>query len=123
MTGAFYDNLAKTGLRLLTAFGKDLVITRVVNGAYNTATGALASTTTNHTVKGQAFDYEDRHIASSGGLIASGDRMVLVSPVGMSFVPDATTDSITLSGVEWKIVRVKKPVDEAVLYELQVRRG
>lgn len=123
MTGALYVNLAKTGNRMLTTFGKDLVITRVVNGAYDPSTGAVSSATTNHTVKGQAFDYEDRHIAASGGLIASGDRMVLVSPIGLSFVPDATTDSITLSGVLWKIVRVKKPVDEEVIYELQVRRG
>ena len=122
MTGAFYDNIAKTGNTLLARYGKDVTITRVVNGSYDVATGEQSSTTTTATVKGQVFEYSDRRIGSSGGLILDGDRKLLVSAVGLSFLPNPNTDSVTIGSDKWKIVRVSKPVDEDVIYELQVRR-
>ena len=122
MTGTFYDNLAKTGNTLLAKYGKDVVITRVVNGSYDVATGDQASTTTTTTIKGQIFEYSDRRIGASGGLILDGDRKLLVSAVGLSFTPNPNTDSVTIGSEKWKIVRVSKPVDEEVVYELQVRR-
>lgn len=122
MTGAFYGNLAKTGKRLLSQYGKDLVITRVVNGSYDPVTSAVASTTTTHTVKGQVFDYTDSRIATSGGLVVAGDRRVIISAVDISFEPNPSTDSVTIGSTKWSIVRVSKPVDEDVIYDMQVRR-
>lgn len=122
MTGTFYDNLAKTGNALLAKYGKDVAITRVVNGSYDVTTGDQVSTTSTVTVKGQVFEYSDRRISASGGLILDGDRKLLVSAVGLSFIPSPNTDSVTIGTEKWKIVRVSKPVDEDVIYELQVRR-
>lgn len=121
MTAALYKSLSKTANSLLTIYGKDITITRTVNGAYDTATGNVSNTVTTHTVKGQLFQYKDMTIAMSGGLIKQGDRYIILDASRLTFTPDPNTDEVTVDGVRWAIVAVKKPVDEQVIYELQVR--
>lgn len=117
----FYDRAANTAKRLLTSYGKDITVTRQVNSGYDPSTGVAGSTST-FTVKGQSFDYSDYRVATSNGLIKTGDRKVLIAAKDLAFTPDATTDQLTVNGVVWSIVKVNKVVDEQVLFEIQVRR-
>jgi len=120
--GGFYDRMASTGKSLLTRYGKDFLVSRVVNGAYSTASGSIAQTVSSYTVKGQVFDFSAFQVAQSGGLILSTDKGLLISLKGLAVPIDPTTDSVNLNGALWKIERVIKPVDEQVIATLQLRK-
>lgn len=124
MTAALYSRLATTAKKLLTSYGKStIVLARQTGTTYNTTSGAVTGTTTNYPVAAQVFDYSDERIGRSGGLIRVGDRRVLIAAVDLSFDPDPTTDRLVIGGVSWSIVKVGKPVDEQVLYDIQIRRA
>ena len=119
----FYDSMADTAQDLLSDYGKDLVLTRIVPGAYNPTTGIPgAPTPTTYTVKALVTNFNDYRVANSGGLIKTGDRRIFVAAKNLPIFPDPATDSVTLDGVTWKVVNATKPVDAQVIYELQVRR-
>lgn len=120
--GGFYDRMAATAKRLLTNYGKDYVINRVVNGAYNPATGTMGQTSSSFTVKGRVFDYNDFQISQSGGLIKAGDRYLMAAEIDLSFIPDPTTDRVTLDDGVWSVLRLYRPVDEKVFVRLHFRR-
>lgn len=120
--GGFYDRMAATAKRLLTNYGKDYVINRVVNGAYNPATGTMGQTSSSFTVKGRVFDYNDSQISQSGGLVKSGDRYLMAAEIDLSFIPDPTTDRVTLDDGVWSVLRLYRPVDEKVFVRLHFRR-
>lgn len=123
MTNPLFDNMADTALRMLTDYGHDITLTRVTPGTYDPNTGTQgAATTTAYTAKGIVLNFSDYRVSNSGGLIKTGDRKLLVAARGLAIFPDPTTDTATLSGVTWKIENAIQPVNEVVIYELQVRR-
>ncbi len=120
---SIFDDLQGIATDLLSNFGKSATYKRVVNGAYDPATGTNSTTTTSVSLNVFAENYSDFQVAQSGGLILARDRKVTISGGALSFEPDPTTDLLTLDGRDYRVVRAFKPVGEDVIHELQVREA
>ncbi len=124
MTAKFYNDL-RDGVveELLTEFGKDYVLQQEGSAAvFDEPTGFITTpgTPTNHTVTGVLTSYNQREI--NGTSILATDFKLLLSPSGMTVVPD--TSMKIVDGIdEFTIIHVKplRPGGVDVLYELQVR--
>lgn len=120
-----YANSSATAQKLLANFGQDVTITTVTVGVYNTATQTTATTETPYTAKAVLLDYTRNDAgAMTVGNIEVNDKKLLVSPVGLTVLPNAN-DRATIDGEVWNIVNVKviKPASITVLYELQIRKS
>jgi len=123
MTDPLYDDLAAVATDLIGQYGKAATYKRVVNGAYDTATGGLTKTTTSVSVTVFAYEYSDREVMASGGRILKRDRKCLIAGPSLSFEPDPTTDTLTIDGVEFALIYADKPVGEDVMHTLQIREA
>ena len=117
--------LSKNVLQLINSFGRVVTLTKPVYGAYNPATGTVASTTnTAYTVKCFFADFNLSEINNDN--IYLGDRKAYLPAVDTSGValplPDAE-DTITGVGDGVKIVRVQElwSSDTRICYICQVR--
>lgn len=120
---AFYDNMAAVAKKLLSQYGRDVTLVRTVPGAYNPSTGvAGAPDVQTYTTSGLIVDYTNYNLAMAGGLIKAGDRRLYLSATGLPGLPDPLTDAVTIDGTTWSIERATEPVNEQVIYDLQVRR-
>lgn len=120
-----YSKSLATAQKLLSSFGQDVTVKRIITGTYDTATGSVSNTETTYTAKAVLLDYK-RLDAGNGlaGLIQINDKKLLVSPVGLTVAPDAN-DLVTINSEVWNVVNVKaiKPASIVVLYELQIRKS
>lgn len=113
LRGAAKAALAVEGL------GAAVTLTRTTN-VYDPATGTNTPTTTTYAGRGAAEKYSDGLV--DGTLIKAGDRKVLVQLTDTSITP-ATTDRLTIGGVQYTIVKVD-PINAgatAVAYQIQAR--
>lgn len=119
---SFYDELAATAEELLAEFGAAATLSRSTPGAYDPATGTDTPATTTTQCRAAVFDYATRLV--DGTLVRQGDRQAFVSVLGLTFEPQPS-DTMLWGGVTYTVVRVTQtaPSGQAVLYELQVRRG
>lgn len=117
----FYDEVAEVADELLAEFGQPCVLISTVNGDYDPSTGGGSVTTTTQPVTAAIFDYPQRFI--DGTMIRTGDKKVLVSPVGMTGAKpgDVLTDA---AGAAFSVVDAKAvaPAGITVLWILQVRK-
>ena len=110
---------------LLIEFGQPVTIRTVTTGAYDPATGSVSSSSADVIGNGAVFDFV-LHLSGTsfvaGTLIASGDKQLLLSPVGIT--PPQPGSLVIIGGVTWKIeaVKVTGPAGIAVLYELLLRK-
>lgn len=120
---SIFDDLQGIATDLLANFGKTATYKRVVNGAYDPATGSNPTTETSLSIKVFDENYSDFQITQSGGLILGRDRKVTISGGALSFEPNPTTDLLIIDGVTYRVVRAFKPVGQDVIHELQVREA
>ncbi len=115
----FYEDLAETASELIEEFGTDLVLTHVVSGAYDPATGDVTNTETTHTGFGAAFDYESRDV--DGTKIKVGDQRILIAVAGMA-EPEAD-DRVAINGKTFTVVlsRTLAPAGVPVVFDVQAR--
>lgn len=118
---AFYDEMAEVADEMLAEFGQGCTLSSVTIGDYDPATGGASTTATSQTVTGAIFDYPQRFI--DGTLILTGDKRVLVSPIGVTGAPKPG-DTLTAGGIDYRVVDAKAtaPAGIAVLWTLQVRK-
>jgi hypothetical protein len=113
---------ALTADRLIDAKGQAVTLTRRTSGAYNTATGAAAITTTTQTGKGVILPFATGLRKIAGTNIPATECQCLLSAVGITApeVDDTLTDA---AGTVWSIVEVTTlaPAGEALLHDLTVR--
>lgn len=123
-----YDAILDKADTLLVNFGQTMTLVEVDQGTYNPDTGGHSgASTTNHSVTGVILEYSARaggNRLADGSLIEETDRKVLISPKGMTVVPQAGRHRLTVGSDTYEIVRVKQlsPAGTNVLYELQVRK-
>lgn len=111
-----YSRLASTAVRLLQEYGRELVFTRDVEGSYNPATGAHATTSTEYTKYAAAFDYRAFEVT---GAVEVGDKRLICEEHAYEI-----GDTVSIDSVSYRVMDVmkKSPADTAVYYELRVRR-
>lgn len=122
---SFYGDLAVTADELLGEFGQPVTIRRQTAGGYDPDTGGASITTSDESGKGAVFDFglhQSGSAFTAGSMIQSGDKQLLLSPVGMT--APAPGDLAVIGGETWSIVSVKStaPAGIAVLFECQLRK-
>lgn len=122
---AFYDRQSATAQRLLAQFGQPVTITRVTGGTEDPLTGDVTGQTTeSYTPNGVLLNYSVKEAGDSraaGNEIRTSDRKLLLAPFD---VDPVVTDSVTVDGSEWTIIRIKplRPAGQTLLHEIQVRK-
>jgi len=117
-----YADVAAEAACSIAEAGTTLTIKRDIAGVPDPITGlTTGESIESYPVTGVKLRYKNTDI--DGTLVKSGDLRVLLSVEGLTIVP-VSTDTITISGIDWKIIDVKplEPSDITVLYELQVRK-
>ena len=111
--------LKKAASASLKKLGGDVTIKRQTDGIYDAASGTYFSNESSVTVKGALSNVSMNQV---GGLIESQDRVLKISAGDITFVP-TTKDSVIVSNIEFKIIRVS--IDEQnnipISYDLLLR--
>lgn len=122
---AFYDRQAATAQRLLAQFGQPVTVSRVTGGTEDPLTGDMTGQNTeSYTPNGVLLNYSGREAGEArdaGNEIRTSDRKLLLAPFD---VDPVVTDSVTVDGSEWTIIRIKtlRPAGQTLLHEIQVRK-
>lgn len=122
---AFYDRQAATAQRLLAQFGQPVTVSRVTGGTEDPLTGEMTGQTPeSFTPNGVLLNYSVKEAGDSraaGNEIRTSDRKLLLAPFD---VDPVVTDSVTVDGSEWTIIRIKplRPAGQTLLHEIQVRK-
>ena len=115
-----YAKSQVTATKLLTKFGQVVTRRTYAAGAYNTATGTSAQTTTDTSRIGVLLDYPSKgQQYTAGGLIQVGDKQLLLDGAGTA----ALTDRYIVQGVEYSVMAILelKPAATTVLFDLHLR--
>lgn len=110
-----------TALRLLKKYGKPCAIYQIGEGAYNPATGDVASEAiVAQTPYAMIEDYNGLDYIS--GLIQATDRKITIPAEG-SYEP-SPNDQVIFDGISYKVISVSVvwSGEKAALYIMQVRK-
>lgn len=117
----FYSDMAATADELITEFGQSVTLKVSAGAAYDPETGSSAVTYTDQVGHGCVIDFDKKLI--DGTKVRIGDKLVLLSPIGVSEPKDG--DQLVIGAETWQLVppvTVTAPSGVAVLYEVQVRK-
>lgn len=116
----FYDEIAATADEILAEFGATSVLTRIVPGVYDPATGTTTDVSTDFPCTMASFPIEDKWI--DGTRVLAGDEEAYLSVIGLG--DPLPGDKIVWRGATYSVVNAKvlAPSGQAVLYTLQLRR-
>lgn len=124
---ALYAQVRTAVHKLLKTAGQELTLTRVIEGAYDTATSSAATTTSTQTGIGAIFDRGDKDI--DGTLIRVGDKQLILSPLnsdGVAITAPQLGDTVTTAAVDR--YTVEEPLKElnpggtVVAYDCNLRK-
>jgi hypothetical protein len=115
---SFYGELADTATELLVEFGQSMTLRRKTVGAYNSASGSAAVTTTDVTVQGVVFDEPMKD--DSGTMVNVVSKKVILSV--WQTVPPNVDDTLIILGQKYtvKSVQVVAPNGTNVVYKCYV---
>lgn len=117
-----YARTQGTALRLITKFGREARLVRVVNDVEVERKCICV-----------LIDYTTSEIGGANGLIAYGDQKALVASKGLTIPPDNELDYLKIGANQsyvapfekWRLVRPPSKLDPAgivIYWELQVRK-
>jgi len=120
MPDPIYDRFAATADRLLAHYGQPATLRRVIEGAYDPATGTAPTTNNDTTVRAALFGYQDSQI--DGTRILQGDRRAVIAP-SFVVVPPEPGDLVLVGGETLRVISARQvnPAGNALLYIAQVR--
>jgi len=116
---ALVTSLRKTASKLMSKFGGEATIRRVVLGVYSPTTGTISETTTDTIVRGVLQDINLREVSD---LIQATDKRLLVAAADLSSVP-TTADRVIIGSITHQVIRVDtiEQDNTAITYELILR--
>jgi len=111
--------LRKVASKLMARFGGVATIRRVATGSYDPATGTIAETNTDTTVRGVL---EDVNIREVNELVQAGDKRLIVAAADLSTAP-TTVDKVLINSVVHQIIRIQtiEQDNTAITYEMILR--
>jgi acetylglutamate synthase len=111
--------LRKVASKLMARFGGVATIRRVATGSYDPATGTIAETNTDTTVRGVL---EDVNIREVNELVQAGDKRLIVAAADLTTAP-TTVDKVLINSVVHQIIRIQtiEQDNTAITYELILR--
>ena len=127
----FYSDMADTADELITEFGQAVTLKVSAGTTYDPETGSSVVTYTDQSGHGCVVDFDKKLIDGTkvrkklidGTKVRIGDKLVLLSPLGISEPKDG--DQLVIGVDTWQLVppvTVTAPAGVAVLYEVQVRK-
>lgn len=107
---AFYDRMASTARSMIERFGRDISISRPVEGTFDAASGVVTPGTANDgTLKGVVLpantsskDLFD-NLVEDGTMIGKQIRYVVAAAKGAPFEPESN-DILSFDSASWRIV-------------------
>ena len=114
------EDLAATTRRQIEDKGRPITL-RLVEAAFDPASGESAPVTTDSEAFGLFSEFEERQI--DGSVVRAGDKLLLIAAEGLNAVP--TPDYKVVDGADvWNVAHVSavQPGPTAVLYKLRIRR-
>ena len=116
---ALATSLRKTASKLMSKFGGEATIRRVVPGVYSPTTGTISETTTDTVVRGVLQDINLREV---NDLVQATDKRLLVAAADLSSVP-TTADRVIIGSITHQVIRVDtiEQDNTAITYELILR--
>ncbi len=118
---SFYSDMADVADDLITEFGQTVTLKVASGTTYNPSNGDVTVSYTDQSGHGCTVDF-DKHLID-GTKVRIGDRLVLLSPFGVSEPTEG--DKLVIGSDTWNIVppvTVTNPAGTPVLYEVQVRK-
>jgi hypothetical protein len=111
--------LRKVASKLMARFGGVATIRRVATGSYDPATGTIAETNTDTTVRGVL---EDVNIREVNELVQAGDKRLIIAAADLSTAP-TTVDKVLINSVVHQIIRIQtiEQDNTAITYEIILR--
>jgi len=116
---ALASPLRKVASKLMARFGGVATIRRVATGSYDPATGTIAETNTDTTVRGVL---EDVNIREVNELVQAGDKRLIIAAADLSTAP-TTVDKVLINSVVHQIIRIQtiEQDNTAITYEIILR--
>jgi predicted AAA+ superfamily ATPase len=116
---ALASPLRKVASKLMARFGGVATIRRVVTGSYDPATGTIAETNTDTTVRGVLEDVTVREVNE---LVQAGDKRLIIAAADLSTAP-TTVDKVLINSVVHQVIRVQtiEQDNTAITYEMILR--
>jgi len=116
---ALASPLRKVASKLMARFGGVATIRRVATGSYDPATGTIAETNTDTTVRGVL---EDVNIREVNELVQAGDKRLIIAAADLSTAP-TTVDKVLINSVVHQIIRIQtiEQDNTAITYEMILR--
>jgi hypothetical protein len=111
--------LRKVASKLMARFGGVATIRRVATGSYDPATGTIAETNTDTTVRGVL---EDVNIREVNELVQAGDKRLIIAAADLTTAP-TTVDKVLINSVVHQIIRIQtiEQDNTAITYEMILR--
>ncbi|MEN9924157.1 MAG: hypothetical protein RL268_283 [Pseudomonadota bacterium] len=113
--------------RMIAAYGQAVTLTRRAAGAYNTATGTAAITTSTQTGKGVILPFGQGIRKQGGTAVTAADRLCYLSGLnsaGAALTEPKVDDTLTdANSAVYTITEVSplEPAGLAIMYELTIR--
>ena len=113
--------------RMIAAKGQAVTLTRRSAGAYNTATGVAAVTTTTQTGKGVILPFGPGLRNQAGSAITADDRICYLSALkadGTALTAPKVNDELTdANSVKYTVIEIAplSPAGLTVMFELTIR--
>ncbi len=116
---ALASPLRKVASKLMARFGGVATIRHVATGSYDPATGTIAETNTDTTVRGVLEDVTVREVNE---LVQAGDKRLIIAAADLSTAP-TTVDKVLINSVVHQVIRVQtiEQDNTAITYELILR--
>ena len=117
----FYSDMADTADELIAEFGQAVTLKVSAGTTYDPETGSSVVTYTDQSGHGCVVEFDKKLI--DGTKVRVGDKLVLLSPIGITEPKDG--DQLVIGAETWQLVppvTVTAPAGVAVLYEVQVRK-
>jgi len=116
---ALASPLRKVASKLMARFGGVATIRRVATGSYDPATGTIAETNTDTTVRGVL---EDVNIREVNELVQAGDKRLIIAAADLTTAP-TTVDKVVINTVVHQIIRIQtiEQDNTAITYEIILR--
>jgi hypothetical protein len=111
--------LRKVASKLMARFGGVATIRRIATGSYDPATGTIAETNTDTTVRGML---EDVNIREVNELVQAGDKRLIIAAADLTTAP-TTVDKVLINSVVHQIIRIQtiEQDNTAITYEMILR--
>lgn len=115
-----YAKAAGTAQRLLAKFGQTVTLTRAVAGTYDPVTGEeTGSGSQTQTAWAVLLSYRADDGFVDAGMVAIGDKKIIIEAKGLAWAPDALTTLTDSTGRVWQLEKVRElaPAGPVVLYQ------